>query len=115
MLFPLTPTLSPPSTGGEREPESATYFGAVPYGRRCHRLIEDWHIEWYMAERSDLYRGLVAMDCPLCGQPVGYVQGSYRSSAARRTTAEALLGKGGRLGGARGHVCRWNLKWITFD
>jgi len=41
----------------------------------CHRMIEDWHIEWYMAERSDLYRGLVAMDCPLCGQPVGYFQG----------------------------------------
>jgi hypothetical protein len=49
--------------------------GSLPYGRRCHRLIEDWHIEWYMAERSDLYRGLVAMDCPLCGQPVGYFQG----------------------------------------
>lgn len=41
----------------------------------CLQLIEDWHGEWYKGERSDLYHGLAAMDCPLCGQPVGFQQG----------------------------------------
>ena len=41
----------------------------------CHQLVEDWHIEWYKTEAPALYRGLAAMDCPLCGQPVGFQQG----------------------------------------
>jgi hypothetical protein len=41
----------------------------------CHRLIEDWHIEWYKTEGPSLYKGLAALDCPLCRQPVGYQRG----------------------------------------
>ena len=41
----------------------------------CHRVVEDWHIEWYKSEGPLLYNGLAAMDCPLCGQPVGFRQG----------------------------------------
>src|SRR5437588_8641331 len=41
----------------------------------CHRIVEDWHVEWYKTEGPTLYQGLAAMDCPLCGQPVGYQQG----------------------------------------
>jgi hypothetical protein len=41
----------------------------------CRQIVEDWHIEWYMTEGPTLYKGLAAMDCPLCGQPVGFQQG----------------------------------------
>jgi hypothetical protein len=41
----------------------------------CHQIIEDWHVEWYKTEGSTLYRGLAVMDCPLCGQRVGFQQG----------------------------------------
>jgi hypothetical protein len=41
----------------------------------CHLMVEDWHVEWYRSETSTLYKGLVAMDCPLCGQAVGFQQG----------------------------------------
>ena len=41
----------------------------------CHEKIEDWHVEWYKTEGPVLYRGLAVMDCPLCGQPVGFQQG----------------------------------------
>src|SRR5437867_3048230 len=41
----------------------------------CHQIVEDWHVEWYKTEGPALYKGLTAMDCPLCGQPVGFQQG----------------------------------------
>jgi hypothetical protein len=41
----------------------------------CHQIIGDWHIEWYKSEGPSLYKGLAAVDCPLCGNPVGYHQG----------------------------------------
>jgi hypothetical protein len=41
----------------------------------CLQLVEDWHIEWYKTEAPALYKGLAALDCPLCGQAVGYQQG----------------------------------------
>ena len=41
----------------------------------CHQNIEDWHVEWYKTEGPSLYQGLAAMDCPLCGQLVGFQQG----------------------------------------
>ena len=42
----------------------------------CHVRVQDWHIEWYKSEGPLLYRGLVAMDCPLCRQPVGFQFGT---------------------------------------
>jgi len=42
----------------------------------CGQKIEDWHVEWYKTERPALYQGLAAMDCPICGQPVGIQQGN---------------------------------------
>jgi hypothetical protein len=41
----------------------------------CHRVVADWHIEWYKTEGPSLYRGLAALDCPLCRQPVGFQGG----------------------------------------
>lgn len=41
----------------------------------CQQLVEDWHLEWYKAEVPLFCQGLAAVDCPLCGQPVGYQQG----------------------------------------
>ena len=41
----------------------------------CLQLVEDWHVEWYKNEGSALYKGLAAMDCPSCAQPVGFQQG----------------------------------------
>lgn len=41
----------------------------------CHQNVEDWHVEWYRTEGPTLYKGLAAMDCPVCGQPVGFQQG----------------------------------------
>jgi hypothetical protein len=41
----------------------------------CHVLIQDWHIEWYKTEGPLIYKGLAAMDCPVCGHTVGYPQG----------------------------------------
>lgn len=51
---------------------------AMPPNERCpmcHRKVEDWHVEWYKIEGPSLYNGLAAMDCPLCGQPVGFQHG----------------------------------------
>ncbi len=42
----------------------------------CHQKVQDWHVEWYKAEGPTLYKGLAAMDWPLCGQPVGFQQGT---------------------------------------
>jgi hypothetical protein len=41
----------------------------------CQQLVEDWHLEWYQTETPLFYRGLAALDCPLCGQAVGFQQG----------------------------------------
>ena len=41
----------------------------------CQLIVEDWHVEWYKTEYSALYRGLAAMDYPLCGQAIGFQQG----------------------------------------
>jgi hypothetical protein len=42
----------------------------------CNQNVEDWHVEWYKAEAQLLFKGQAAMDCPLCGQPVGYEKGN---------------------------------------
>src|ERR1700730_9153626 len=42
----------------------------------CQRKVEDWHVEWYKTEGPSLHKGVAAMDCPLCGQPVGFQQGT---------------------------------------
>ena len=41
----------------------------------CHRLVGAWHVEWYKTEGPSLYRGLAALDCPCCRQPVGFQGG----------------------------------------
>src|SRR5437660_9948440 len=41
----------------------------------CHLMVEDWHIEWYKTDGSSLVKGLAAMDCPVCGVPVGLLRG----------------------------------------
>jgi hypothetical protein len=41
----------------------------------CHRIVEDWHVEWYKTEGPSLFQGLTALDCPLCRQAVGFQQG----------------------------------------
>jgi hypothetical protein len=42
----------------------------------CLQMVEDWHVEWYKTEPPALFRGLAAIDCPLCRQPVGLQQGT---------------------------------------
>src|SRR5437667_381003 len=46
----------------------------------CLQRVQDWHVEWYKSEGPSLYKGLAAMDCPLCGQPVGFQQGKIGSA-----------------------------------
>jgi hypothetical protein len=41
----------------------------------CLQVVEDWQVEWYKSEGPLLYKGLAAMDCPICGQRVGFQQG----------------------------------------
>ena len=41
----------------------------------CLQVVFDWHIEWHATEGPALYKGQVATDCPLCGEPVGFEQG----------------------------------------
>ena len=41
----------------------------------CHQVVADWHIEWYKTEGPSLFHGQAALDCPLCGQPVGFQGG----------------------------------------
>ena len=41
----------------------------------CYQKVEDWHVEWYKTEGPALYKGLAALDCPLCGQLVGFQRG----------------------------------------
>jgi hypothetical protein len=46
----------------------------------CHRLVADWHVEWYKTEGPSLYKGLAALDCPLCRQPVSFQGGKIGSA-----------------------------------
>src|SRR5262249_52047248 len=60
----------------------------------CRQTVEDWHIEWYAEDGPLLFKGLAALDCPLCGQPVGYQQGWIGSAPPgvpllRRSVAKA--------------------------
>jgi hypothetical protein len=77
----------------------------------CHQIVLDWHVEWYVSEGPALYKGLVAMDCPLCGQRVGFqlarigpaptqavVVKRSASKAAEWATFQAVAA-GGTLGG----------------
>ncbi len=62
----------------------------------CHRLVADWHIEWYKTEGPSLYQGLAAIDCPLCRQPVGFQGGKIGPAPAgvpmaRRHAEQAAL------------------------
>jgi hypothetical protein len=77
----------------------------------CQQIVSDWHIEWYRTEGPALFRGLAALDCPLCGQPVGFLQGRIgpappgvqvvkRSAAqAAAWAASQALAAGGTLQG----------------
>ena len=50
----------------------------MPPNEECpiyHVMIADWHVEWYKTEGPSLYRGLAALDCPCCRQPVGFQGG----------------------------------------
>ncbi len=39
----------------------------------CGGVVQDWHTEWTdPAQGPDLYKGLMALDCPLCGGWVLY-------------------------------------------
>ncbi len=42
---------------------------------QCHQIVKDWHIEWYSTDGPALFKGLAALDCPLCGEPVGFQHG----------------------------------------
>ena len=62
----------------------------------CHRLVADWHVEWYKTEGPSLYQGLAALDCPLCRQPVGFQRGKIGPAPAgvpvvRRHAEQAAL------------------------
>jgi len=57
-------------------------------------MVEDWHVEWIKSEGARLFQGLAAMDCPVCGQPVGFRQGKISPAPAgvplvRRNAAKA--------------------------
>jgi len=77
----------------------------------CHQKVLDWHVEWYNTEGPLLYKGLAALDCPLCGQAVGFQQGKigpappgahlvrrYADKAAEWAAAQAVS-VGGTLQG----------------
>jgi hypothetical protein len=58
---------------------------AMPPNQKCPiclQMVEDWHVEWYKSEYPFLYRGLAAMDCPLCGEPVGLQLGTIGPAPA---------------------------------
>src|SRR5438874_9884631 len=60
----------------------------------CHQIVRDWHVEWHETEGPALFKGLAAMDCPLCGQPVGFQQGKIGPapvgvSSVRRSAEKA--------------------------
>jgi len=47
----------------------------------CQQKAEDWHVEWYKTEGAALYRGLAAMDCPICRQALAL---SMRATGLRK-------------------------------
>src|SRR5262249_57952156 len=49
----------------------------------CQQKVEDWHVEWYPTEGPLLYKGVAAMDCPLCRQPVRFQYGKIGLAAPR--------------------------------
>ena len=77
----------------------------------CHRLVADWHVEWYKTEGPSLYQGLAALDCPLCRQPVGFQGGKIgpappgmplitrQSDQAAEWAASQAISAGGTLQG----------------
>jgi hypothetical protein len=77
----------------------------------CHRLIADWHVEWYKTEGPSLYQGLASLDCPLCRQPVGFQGGRIgpappgvptivrHADQAARWAASQAISAGGTLRG----------------
>jgi len=49
----------------------------------CHQIVQDRHVEWYTTEGPLLFKGFAAMDCPLCGQAVGFLQGKIGPAPPR--------------------------------
>jgi hypothetical protein len=96
----------------------------------CHQNVEDWHVEWYKTEGPSLYRGLAAMDCPLCGRPVGFQQGKigtppwgvalvrrYADKAAQWAASQAVSA-GGTLQGyisATGAGAQYATYWTATE
>jgi hypothetical protein len=77
----------------------------------CRQKVEDRHFEWYKSEGPSLFKGLAAMDCPLCRRPVGFQHGRigpappgvsiikrYADKAAEWAASQALSA-GGTLQG----------------
>jgi hypothetical protein len=46
----------------------------------CHRVVSDWHLEWYKTEGPALFQGQAALDCPLCRRSVGFRGGKIGSA-----------------------------------
>lgn len=48
----------------------------MPHGKKCPHCGKkawDWFLEWYLQpERSAIFKGQAAMDCPWCRGPVLY-------------------------------------------
>jgi hypothetical protein len=59
----------------------------------CHVIVEDWHVEWYKTEAPLLYQGLASMDCPLCGQPVGFQYGMIGPAPAGASLVRRYVDK----------------------
>jgi predicted RNA-binding Zn-ribbon protein involved in translation (DUF1610 family) len=49
----------------------------------CGAVVQDWHTEWTdPAQAPDFYKGLRALDCPLCGAWVLYREGRIQTVPA---------------------------------
>lgn len=59
----------------EELPEAAPTMPPNQTCPNCLQLIEDWHLEWYKTEVPSFYKGLAAIDCPLCGEAAGFQGG----------------------------------------
>ena len=70
----------------------------------CHQIVEDWHIEWYKIEAPLLFQGALAMDCPLCGQSVGFEHGKIGPAPTGGSAGETVRGQGGAAGSVRSAV-----------
>jgi hypothetical protein len=98
----------------------------------CQQIVLDWHIEWYRSEGRALYQGLAAMDCPVCGQPVGFHQGRIgpappgvllvkrSADQAAEWAASQAISAGGTLqgytsmaGAGRQYATYWTVQEIT--